>query len=268
MSTPQLLNWPVNQSLRVSGPPGSLRFPVSMAKVPDATLTQQAVALVNVRTETGVKLQTRSLTLGLGVVANTAQGTARLRLDPGTPPGLYSGNIEIGGLTRPIEINVVEQVKLSIRPSPLVFDRARGLSQIIPVTFENKGNVALTINVSGTYPLGEELPITSSHSGESADAGIEHLTEIFSGLLGSRGRPALREVGKLVLAMPHGEIQLEPGLVQTGFVQMTVPDGLSPSARFRAYVPVYIADLEIAVITATKQPPAPGPKPRTKGATS
>jgi hypothetical protein len=269
MATPQLLDWPVDQPLAISGPPGSMRFPVSMAKVSDKNLTQPAVALINVRATSGATLEPRSLTLGLGVSGGeTAKGTAHLRLDPGTPPGSYSGKIEIAGVTRSIEINVLEQVKLSIRPLPLVFDRAHGLSQTLPVTFENKGNVALRIDVSGVYPLGLELPIMSCHQGEGEASSIEQLTELFTGLLGTRGRPALREVGMIDLAMPDGALMLAPGSSQTGLISMTVPDGLSPAARFRAYVPVYIADLEIVVITATKQTPATKPNLRTKGAAS
>ena len=266
MSAPQLLDWPADQPLQLSGPPGSLRFPVSMAKVPDNAITQQTMSLIDVRATTGAALIPRSLKLGLGAFAgDTASGTAHLRLDPGTPPGSYTGDIAIGGVTRSIQINVIEQVKLAIRPSPLVFDRGSGLSQTIPVMFENKGNVALMIDVGGAYPLGIELPMTSIP--EDAATGLDQLTDLFLGLLGTRGRPALRQTGIVDLSMPNGALQLLPGSVQTGLIRITVPADLSPMARFRAYVPVYTADLEIAVVTATKQPPAATPKLRTKGAT-
>ena len=266
MTTPQLLDWPADLPLRVSGPPGSFRFPVSMTAMPTA---DHPVALVDVCADTGAALKPRSLTLGLGPVAgDPAKGTARLRLEPGTPPGTYAGHVKIGNVTRPIEINVIEQVKLSIRPAPLVFDCASGLSRTFAVTFENKGNVALTIDLSGDYPLGLELPVTSSQASDGAASGLEQLTELFSGLLGTRGRPALREVGMINLAMPEGALGLDPGSSQTALVRVTVPDGLAAAARFRAYVPVYIADLEIAVVTARKQSPVAVSKQRSKGAVS
>jgi hypothetical protein len=269
MTTAQLLDWPADQPLRMSGPPASFRFSVSMTDVPPTTVDQQQVVLVDVCADAGAALKPRSLTLGLGAVAGgAATGTARLRLDPGTPPGIYTGQIKIGDATRPIEINVVEQVKLSIRPAPLVFDRASGLSQTFAVTFENKGNVALTIDVSGDYPLGLELPITSGRGNDDAPSGLEQLTNLFSGLLGTRGRPALRDIGTINLAMPQGALRLEPGATQTGLVRVTVPDSLAQAARFRAYVPVYIADLEIAVVTASKKSRPPIPKQRSKGAVS
>lgn len=267
MKAPQLLDWPTDRPLHLSGPPGSLRFPVSMAQIPDTALAQQAVALINVRAASGAALNARSLTLGLGAgPGDIAKGTANLRLDPATPPGRYTGGIEIGGVTRLIEIDVVEQVKLSIRPLPLVFDRAKGPIQTFAVMFENKGNVALTIDVGGPYPLGLERPITTTHEMHGEASALDELTDLFSGLIGARGRPALSEVGKIELSMPEGALMLAPGSVGTGLIQIKVPDGLSATARFRAYVPVYLADLEIAVVTAGKQYPAAKAKLRVKGA--
>ncbi len=269
MTSTQILDWPADQPLRMSGPPGSFRFPVSMAEGALSTLDQQQVALVDVFADAAAALKPRSLTLGLSAVAgDAATRTARLRLDPGTPPGTYTGQIKIGAVTRSIEISVVEQVKLSIRPAPLVFDCASGLSRTFAVTFENKGNVALTIDVSGDYPLGLELPITSSRGGDGATSDLEQLTDLFSGLLGARGRPGLREVGMINLAMPEGALGLDPGSSQTGLVRVTVPDGLAAEARYRAYVPVYVTDLEIAVVTARKQSSLPKPKQRSKGTVS
>jgi hypothetical protein len=269
MAAPQLLDWPVDQPLQLSGPPGSMRFPVTMNAASDLTLTPQPVALVDVRASTGAALEPRSLTLGLGALAGgIAKGRAHLRLDPATPPGSYKGGIEIGGVTRSIEINVVEQVKLSVRPAPLIFDWAKGLIQILPVTFENNGNVALLIDVCGAYPLGREMPITSHQDGKDNVSGLDQLTNLFAGLTGARSRPALIEVGGIDLAMPDGPLILAPGSAQAAMIQITVPDGLSATARFRAYIPIYIADLEIAVVTASKQPPVSKAKLGTKGAAS
>jgi hypothetical protein len=227
------------------------------------------VALVDVRASTGAALEPRSLPLGLGASAGgIAKGRAHLRLDPVTPPGSYKGGIEIGGVTRSIEIDVVEQVKLSVRPAPLIFDRAKGSIQTLPVVFENKGNVALVIDVCGAYPLGLELPITSNHDDKDNVSGLDQLTNLVAGLIGERSRPALIEAGLINLAMPDGPVALAPGAAQTVFIQITVPDGLSAKARFRAYIPVYIADLEIAVVTASKQPPVSKTRLGTKGAAS
>ena len=154
---------------------------------------------------------------------------------------------------------------LAIQPAPLVVDAAEGARQRLAVSFENRGNVPLTIDLAGRYPLGEEVALSAERIDPPAD-GVERLSRIIDQTLGLAPRPALVEVGGVELSMPDGPFALEPGAMLTADVEIALPEDLSPFARLHVVAPVYAADLHIVIVTAAKPATATRRTRRTKGA--
>lgn len=233
-------------ALKLSGAPSSLRAPLPPGEA------HGNAALLNVTNSSGEQLTTRSISL--------VRGEMRLRVAKTTAPGRYEGRVDIAGSVRPIQIDVTETIALSIRPSPLVVDRTSGHPSLATVTFENRGNVPLTIDVAGDYPLGIELPL-------SAEAADRTPAAIFAGLLGAGTRPSLQEIGTITLTMPGGAIRIDAGSAQSTVIGIALPEGLIATARYRAFIPVYTENLELVAITAAKTvPPKERPRPRNRGA--
>lgn len=254
-----LVDWPDDQPLRISGAPAALRAPLALRDDPAAAPPQ--AALIDVRSASGEMVATRSVGL--------ARGQMRVRLDPTTPPGRYAGAVEIAGVTRPVEIDVVEAIDLAVRPSSVMIDLARGRAQKIGVAFENRGNGPLTIDLTGDYPLGEELPIFPERTEPETGGGLQRLADLFARTIGVRARRAMREAGRVTLAMPDGAISLAPGAAGVATVSVTVSEGLSSVVRYRAFIPIYAADLELVAVTATKQAPPKERRPaRSQGAST
>ena len=245
---------PAAPPLRLSGTPSSLRTALSTP----AGQPAQAVP-VEMKSPSGDAVAFRSATL--------VGGQVKLRLDPATPPGRYAGAIDLNGATQPIELDVLDSVALRLRPASPVVDLAVGREQRLNVAVENRGNVALTIDVTGDYPLGEELPLLREEPAPQDGDGMRRLVDLLSRAGGmGRGRP-LREVGKVALAMPDGAFRLEPGATRIVSVAATFPEDLSATARYRAFIPLFSEDLELIAVTAAKRAPrARATVPRKRGA--
>lgn len=258
MASPELLNWPAGRPVYVSGPPGGLRFPVKIGPAPAGALALHKASLIDIRGPSGHALVARSVKVGFaGGEANTIEGRVRLRLDPATPPGRYAGSVEIAGVARSIEIDVLEQVDVAIRPSPLILDLSLGLSQQRRVTFENRGNVPLRIDVASEYPIGEETPVVPASGINTGARDAEQLVDILDELLGAHRRAPLKRAGAVRLTMAGGSFELAPSAIRDAEVELIVSGDLLESARYRAFVPVYNSDLEIVVVTAAKHSAAP-----------
>ncbi|MBX3484894.1 hypothetical protein [Phenylobacterium sp.] len=262
-----LVDWPADRTLVVSSAPGALRIPLTLRNASAALAQVGEASLAEVRLGgDGRPLQAAPAPVQLSVPAHgLTRGQVRLRLDPATPPGRYEGRLRIGGLSRSVAIEILPEAKLDIRPDPAVVDASSGRAQRLTAAFENRGNTPLTIDLDGAYPLAEEVPTAS---GRLAAAPETALAGVVDRLLDRAPSPALTPFGVVELAMPAGPQRLEPGAARTVEVSMTLPEGLSPTARYHAFAPVYASDLHIVIVTAAK-PRAPGKAARrTKGAAS
>ncbi|WGM40656.1 hypothetical protein [Caulobacter sp. NIBR1757] len=263
MSKVDLVDWPAGEVLALSGSASSLKIPVTVHNASAKTVRIADASLVEVRSEaSGLSLRLEPAPFQMIVGPRATSSTQlRLRLDPLTPPGHYRGEIKVGDLVRPVEIDVLERTALSIRPAPLLVDASLGRRQTLMVAFENRGNTPLTLDLVGSYPLGEEVPLSPQrleHPSEGADA----LGQIFNRALGLVETPSLAEVGRIDLDMPNGPTRLEVGALRTEPLTVTLPDELSPVARYHVFAPVYGTDLHLVIVTAAK-PGLPGKaKPR------
>jgi hypothetical protein len=266
MSALDLVDWPADRTLALSGSAGSLKIPLTLrnASTEPAVMAEASLAEVRLGGK-GPPLRLEPLPVQL-TVAGRATGRAqlRLRLDPSTPPGRYEGQVKLGGLVRPVAIDILAEAKLAIRPAPLVVDAAQGLDQVAMVGFANQGNVPLTIDLNGVYPLAEEAPVAPDRLETAGEAG-NPLGMIFDKLTGREPAPALVPFGVLELAMPAGGVALAAGATWAGPVSLKLPKTLSASARYHCFAPVYASDLHIVVVTAAK-PPIPAQAGKITGA--
>jgi hypothetical protein len=121
--------------------------------------------------------------------------------------------------------------------------------------------VPLTIDLAGDYPLAEEVAAASGRLETTSPLGA-----VLDRLLQREPSPSLIPFdGALGLTIPGGPQRLEPGTSRTVPVTLKLPKGLSPTARYHAFAPLYASDLHIVIVTAAKPPPAVPRARRTKG---
>lgn len=253
--------------MKLAGAPSALRSSAAIAADGDDLPTPAAARLdlarvdlaridlarVDLKSASGVSIATRS--------ANMVGGKLRMRLEPATPSGSYAGTIDLGGIAQAIEVDVVDTIAVQLTPAALMIDLSSGREQTVAAVIENRGNVALTIDLSGDYPLGEELPLLRDIAGDTGGDGLQRLADVFARAGNPQAGRSLREAGQVTLSMPDGPFRLEPADARILSLGVAFPPGLTPTARYRAYVPVFGRDLELVAVTAAK--PAP---PRQRGA--
>lgn len=266
MAALDLVDWPAGRTLSLSGSAAGLRIPFALRNDSAEPVRLAEASLADVLAKGGAPLRRDPVPIQVSLAPNAVtRASVRLRLDPATPPGRYEGQVKLAGLARAVAIDVLPEAKLDVRPSPLLIDAAAGSEQRFTVGFENRGNVPLTIDLAGTYPLGEELPIPP-HRLEEPGASDHALAAIFDQVLGRVAAPALKPFGSAQLSMPGGAEHLQPGEARTALVAVRLPHGLAMTARYHLFAPLYAADLHIVVVTATKHAIRAKSAPRTKGA--
>lgn len=255
MAALELEDWPEDRPLTLVGSAASLRLPLALRNASSAPqhLAEASLAKV-VRTGGGPALRGAPVPVLMNLAGDSVTRTRlRLGLDPATPPGRYEGELALGDLRRPVVIDILPEVKLEIRPAPLLVDAALGAAQSFEAAVENQGNVPLTIDAAGGYPLGEEVAIPPPGDRPPLHLGLPGPFEA--------ARPNLVHAGVLELRQPGGARRLAPGETQVLTLELSLPDGLRPAARYHAFVPLYANDLHLVIVTATK--PAAAPPVRT-----
>lgn len=262
-----LVDWPSDRTLALSGSAAGLRLPLALRNGAAAIRPMGEVSLVNVRrVGGGPPLRLAQAPAGLNLAAGAVTRTQlRLRLDPATPPGRYEGQLQVGDLTRTVAIDVLPENRLAIRPAPVLVDASAGASIRFDAAFENGGNVALTIDLAGQYPLGEEVPIAPKPT-DAGGATEDRLAALLDTALGRETAPMLRPFGTAGLRQPGGAQELAPGDTRVIAVELTLPEELRPTARYHLFAPLYAADLHIVIVTAAKSAAPPRAARRPKGA--
>ena len=262
-----LVDWPADRTLALSGSAAGLKLPLALRNGGAGMHAMGEVSLSDVRrVGGGPPLRLDPVPTGLNLPGGgVTRAQLRLRLDSATPPGRYEGKIKVGGLTRSVAIEVLAETKLAVRPAPVVVDAGASPTHRFDVSFENRGNVPLTIDLAGDYPLGEEVPIAS----KPADAGgatEDRLAALLDTLIGRETAPKLKPFGTAGLKQPGGRQALGPAETRVISVELRLPDGLSTTARYHIFAPLYAADLHIVIVTAAKSAALPRAARRTKGA--
>lgn len=247
-----LVDWPAERTLTVAGSPRTFQFPIILRDPAGGQTPIVEATFADMRPVGGgapIRIAPAPVQLRFAG-GGDASGRVRLRLDPATPPGRYEGRMQLGDISRTVAIDVLPEPRLDVRPAPLVVDAAAGREQRMIVGLDNRGNVPLTIDLNGTYPLAEEAPVAPDKLDASGP-----LSSVFDRLLGRAQAPMLIPFeGTLGLAMPDGAEQLDSGATRTLSLSVALPATLSPTARYHAFAPVYGSDLHIVIITAAKPP--------------
>jgi hypothetical protein len=248
----QLLATPADRPIIVAGRPGTLRTGLAFANSGAASVVVRGA---EVRLDRATDAAAPAVRASLVAVLQPGRATSavlRLSVDPDTPPGTYRGVIDVAGATRPLELTIVEDVRVAIEPSPVILDRSAGVRLRKTVTFRNQGNVALHIDVPSPVPIGAELPLAAAAQakvGVSGDAS-QAIAELFGKLFESRREFVVEEIGEMRLRLLGGGFDLAPGTARSAEVECILPDGLEPQRRYHARAPVYDQDLALVVVTA------------------
>lgn len=245
-----LLGLPEDAPIAVVGPPGVLRINLTLVNPSDVPVVVRGATIGRVARRDGeAPLPGISASLSAVVQAGeTATASLRLIVDPHTPSGEYLGEIEIAGSVRPLTLTVVETVQLAIEPTPVVLDSGAGTTFRKTVLFRNLGNVPLQIGHPGALPIGQERPFATA--AEIAAAGpSETVKELIGRLFERRGARLLTEVGIMNVRMSEDSFVLPPGMSNAATLDCSLPDGLSPHRRYRAYAPLYDTDLAFLIVS-------------------
>ncbi|MFB0610966.1 hypothetical protein [Aurantiacibacter poecillastricola] len=265
--TLQLIEWPDKAPTSASARRSGLTIPLRLKGAGSDAIPQAREVRVTGLKRAGdgdngkdlTAFQVKAAPLILGREGDTMVGEVSLRLDRTMPPGQYVASLKIAGLQRDVIFDVVEDPSLRIRPSPLVIDVSKGGASEASVSFENRGNIELSIDVRGEYPLGLEEPLAADVT--DTDVVLSVLTAALN-----RARGVLTDVGTLGVTMPDGSFTLAPGTARTCRIAVTPNAKLDPVRRYRAFIPLFASELEIAVVTAIK-PEGDKPAPPKGGKT-
>ena len=245
---------PKDQSIAIAGTPGALRIDLPLLNSSGSPVVVRDVDVkARMASKQGSSVPEISASLTTVVQAGQAgRGTLQLRVDAHTPPGEYAGEVEISGSVRQLALTIVEQVRLSIDPRPIVLDGSPGSTAQKTVVFRNLGNVPLHIRDPGLVTVGEEVPFTSTATAEVSVArpAAETLTRLLGKLFEGRQAHLFKEAGAMTVRLLNGTFTLAPGTTASVAVECAIPDGLSPDRRYRAYAPLYNADLEFLLVPA------------------
>ena len=268
MGALDLLDWPADRTVALSGSAAGLSLPITLRNASSDVLHLANASLSEVRrVGGGPPLRLDPVPIGMNLAGDGVTRTQlRLRLDPATPPGRYEGKLRLGDLTRTVAIEVLAETKLAVRPAPVVVDAgAGGPAYRFDASFENRGNIPLIIDLAGSYPLGEEIPIPP----KPVDAGgttEDRLAALLDLLIGRETAPKLTPFGTAELSQPGGQQVLAPGETRVIALELALPNPLSPTARYHLFAPLYAADLHIVIVTAAKSAAPPRTPRRTRGA--
>lgn len=262
MAALELEDWPEGRPLALAGSAASLRLPLALRNASSVTQHVAEASLAKVvRTGGGPALRGAPVPVLMNLAGDSVTRTRlRLMLDPATPPGRYEGELALGDLRRPLVIDILPELKLEIRPAPVMVDAALGAGQAFKAAVENQGNVPLTIDAAGAYPLGEEVVVPPGDDSPPLHLGLPSPFEA--------ERPNLVRAGVVDLRQPGGARRLAPGETQVLTLEISLPDDLKPGARYHAFVPLYANDLHLVIVTATKPvaaPPVRAPSRGSKG---
>ncbi|MBW3579195.1 MAG: hypothetical protein KY462_15960 [Actinobacteria bacterium] len=179
-----------------------------------------------------------------------------LTLNPATRPGEYQLEVEVGGEVRPVVVQVLEELRLSVSPAQLVVENRPGEVQTKRVVVDNRGNVDLTIGAVGDAVLNDELfecralrRALRELTDEDAEAeGNSIDLDAVLTKVAHASQHVLDRANHLRVRNASGRTVIEPGRWATIDLEIEVPDTLSQHTRYWGTVPIYTHDLAFVVV--------------------
>jgi hypothetical protein len=173
-----------------------------------------------------------------------------IALDTNTPPGEYQIELNLAGQSRPVLLHVTEAFSLTLRPGSIVVSNQPGQAQRKRIFVTNTGNVAFNIGDIGEVDLKDDLArerairIAVEPWSDRADVDIEKIIVAVLQEVHRREEP----VGRLVVHIAGQVGEVKPGESIAIDIDITVPEGLPRSSRYRGRAALLTQDLEIIVV--------------------
>jgi len=190
----------------LAGPPGMLKATVSVENAVDQRVAVRGLTLHR----SGQQAVTGG---GAALIAPgaTAHLPVSFRLEPGTAPGEYPAEVEVGGIRREAVLLVAADLSLHVSPRRLLAEVG---STPVTLSVTNDGNV--------------ELPLAAVVRARTDDGGPDP--------------------GPDVTLTLDAATTAAPGTTTVVQGDLVVPTGLDPTRRHTARVPVGTADLDVIIL--------------------
>ena len=245
----------------LAGPPRALRGRIDIRNPGDQTVVLRSLVFKGASgalTAEGMRHRLNT------VVLRPTQGRTvplKIAVDPATPPGEYTVDLELGGATRHAVLHVAEDFDLTVQPSEIVVENRPGEVQTKQLIVTNDGNVPFMVGEIGDIVLEDELIFC--RAGRTAvvpwsDRPDARLEDLVVGIV----KAALVEsdrAGNMVVHNAAGDIEVAPGQTVTVPLEVTVPEGLHRNSRYIGVTPLFTADLVFNVVPSRGRP-KPGPE--------
>ena len=191
-------------------------------------------------------------------------------VDPTTPPGEYRFSLEVGGHSRPAVVHVAESFDLEVAPGTIVVENRPGEAQSKRLVVTNTGNVPFTVGDIGPVGIEDEL-IACRSLHKAFDTFIERddpRLEDFAVDTLKHARGELTRAPSIDVRNGSGATEVTPGDTAAVELEITVPEGLHSTSRYRGVAPLFIADIEFVVVPARSVSGAEQPKRATAPASA
>jgi hypothetical protein len=190
----------------LTGPPSLLRATVSVENAVDQRVSVRGLTLHR----SGQQAVTGS---GAAVIAPgaTAAVPVSFRLEPGTPPGEYAAEVEVGGIRRSAVLRVEPDLSMHVSPHRVLVGVGRSE---VSLRVANDGNL--------------DIPLAAVIRARTDDGGPDPGPDV-------------------ILTLDAGTT-LAPGTTADLHGHLTVPPELDPTRRHTARVPVGTADLDVIIL--------------------
>lgn len=254
---------PEDEPLVLTGPPARL---AGRLELRNPGSTRLVLRDAGIRDPSGVLFAGQQQRAISPLVLRPEQGRSvrlALTLDTTTPPGEYQVELDLAGQSRPAVLHITEVFSLTLRPSTIVVSNQPGQAQRKRVVVTNTGNVAFTIGDFGEVELKDDLAwerairIAIEPWSSRPEVDIEKIVVAVLQEVRRRDEPA----GSLVVSNAGSIGEVKPGETVVVDLDITVPEGLSRSSRYRGRAPLLTQDLEIVVVPSGATPEGELPTP-------
>lgn len=255
-----------NEPVVFSGPPDELTARIDIHNPSKAKVVLRDAGL---RDPSGaLRLPTARQALD-PVVLRPDQGESvpvSIAVDPTTPPGEHTAELDLGGRTQTVVLHVAEVLDLTVAPDVLVVVNSPGVAQTKRVVVSNEGNVPFALADPGPAVLRDDVP-----SGQVRRVAIEpfpgreepDLEALVVAVL-AVVREEERGQGRVEVTIRGGEVQLQPGETKPVDLEFTLQEELPAGGRYRARVPVLTRDVDVVVVTSGGPVKEEAPKRRSR----
>ena len=249
---------PGADALRLSGRPPLLAGSVVVANDTDRPLSLASQEM-SLRAEDGTALHGALSFIGFAGPKEAASVPVHLVVDSSTPPGRYHGVVQVGEIRQPLDVTVLDVVKVTVSPRVVRLGAAAGEAVAAELSVSNDGNVPqelakeVTIEYEEPDSAGRAISVAVRETA-AGEGGLAYLDRFVREL---RAATYVRSTAKVDTA----SATLAPGSQALVRISTTVPAELAAGSSYHGSFTFAgaVVLLEIGVTTAansTKRRPA------------